>query len=82
MEFPYKNLGTSGLKFDGFLKAETAISHDVSTKCHVETISHAIFQLPDMVWSLVSLFRYPSIDIYKYPSARSSFLTPLIGPHV
>ena len=35
-----------------------------------------------MVWSLVSLFGYPSKDIYEYPSGkRSWFLTPLTGPH-
>ena len=35
-----------------------------------------------MEWSLVSLFRYPSTDIYECPSGRRSwFLITLTGPH-
>ena len=48
----------------------------------METITHCHFQLSDMIWSFVSLFGYPTMDIYEYPSGRRSwFLTPLTGPH-
>ena len=33
----------------------------------------AISQVPDMVWNLVSFFRYPSTDTYEYPSGTTSW---------
>ena len=71
------------LKFE-IWRVSVSINCNFSRYLHQlsHTNNQPIFQLPDMVWSLISLFGYPSTDIYEYPSGRRSwFLTPLTGPH-